>query len=275
MRDQRAWADAAEAYGQYLRLRGKDGPIWVQYGHCLKEAGDPKGALLCYQEAERLLPTDADVQLQIGHALKLLGRAEEALGAYAMALSLDPANMHARRELLGADAVPPDAQVAPAARPVAPPATPTARTAGPTAPAAAATDTPLVFDASDLLDYFRHNRAPTGIQRVQASIIGEALRGAGGAADTDVCVTAFDPGAGAWKPVPAGLFLRLAALSATGTDTAAPDWAAAQAALAEALRTAPALEFAPGSVLINLGTSWWLPDYLRHVRAAKARFGLR
>ena len=36
LRDQRAWADAAEAYGQYLRLRSTDGAIWVQYGHCLK-----------------------------------------------------------------------------------------------------------------------------------------------------------------------------------------------------------------------------------------------
>jgi hypothetical protein len=29
LRDRRAWADAAEAYGQYLRLRGEDGAIWV------------------------------------------------------------------------------------------------------------------------------------------------------------------------------------------------------------------------------------------------------
>ncbi|HEY0418537.1 MAG TPA: hypothetical protein VGC80_03370 [Acetobacteraceae bacterium] len=29
LRDSRAWADAAEAYGQYLRLRGEDGAIWV------------------------------------------------------------------------------------------------------------------------------------------------------------------------------------------------------------------------------------------------------
>ena len=104
LRDQRAWADAAEAYGQYLRLCGEDGAIWIQYGHCLKEWGDPKGALLCYREAEKLRPEDGDLQLQIGHALKLLGRAEEALGAYAMALSLEPGNVHARRELLGGDA---------------------------------------------------------------------------------------------------------------------------------------------------------------------------
>jgi tetratricopeptide (TPR) repeat protein len=88
LRDQRAWQEAAEAYARYLRLRSDDWAILVQYGHCLKEAGDPKGALLCYREAEKLQPEDSDIQLQIGHALKLLGRQEEAFGAYAMALSL-------------------------------------------------------------------------------------------------------------------------------------------------------------------------------------------
>ena len=100
LRDRRAWADAAEAYGQYLRLRRGDGAIWIQYGHCLKESGDPQGALLCYREAEKLQPEDSDLHLQIGHALKLLGRAEEALDAYATALSLDPGNPDARREML-------------------------------------------------------------------------------------------------------------------------------------------------------------------------------
>ena len=268
LRDQRAWADAAEAYGQYLRLCGEDGPIWVQYGHCLKEAGDPKGALLCYREAERLLPEDADIQLQIGHALKLLDRVEEALGAYAMALSLDPTNPYARRELFSGDSVVPDP---PAARPVAAPR-PVAPS-GRIRPATPAPTVALVFDASDLFDYFRHNRAPTGIQRVQLNIIGEALRDA--AVAPDATVTAFDPATGAWKPVPNPLFLRLAGLATSATDTGAPDWTAAMTALAEALRDAPALEFSPGSLLINLGTSWWLADYLRHVRAAKARFGIR
>src|SRR3954452_14036335 len=147
LRDARAWADAAEAYGQYLRLQGGNGAIWVQYGHCLKEAGDPKGALLCYREAEKLQPRDSDLQLQIGHALKLLGREEEAFGAYAMALSLDPGNVHARRELLGGDApeaVPP--APTPIARPTAPAPAPE-RGPAPASPAALALDAPLVFDA--------------------------------------------------------------------------------------------------------------------------------
>src|SRR4051812_14253821 len=96
LRDRRAWADAAEGYRDYLRLRPEDWAIWVQYGHCLKESGDPGGALLCYQEAERRQQNDSDVHVQIGHALKLLGRQDEAFGAYAMALTLDPGNRNAQ-----------------------------------------------------------------------------------------------------------------------------------------------------------------------------------
>jgi glycosyltransferase involved in cell wall biosynthesis len=152
------------------------------------------------------------------------------------------------------------------------PAAPAAAEPAPAGPTPSPAGTALVFDASDLLDYFRDNRAPTGIQRVQLNIIREALS----AGDRGpVAVTAFDPATGAWKPVPAELFQRLAALSATGTDVADPAWREAVEEVQALLRGGAALDFAPGSALVNLGTSWWLPEYLRRVREAKARFGLR
>ncbi|MFC7542675.1 tetratricopeptide repeat protein [Siccirubricoccus deserti] len=206
LRDRRDWAEAAQAYAGYLRLRGDDWPIWVQYGHCMKEAGDPRAALLLYREAERLQPEDADLHLQIGHALKLLGRQEEALEEYARALTLDPGNAAARQELLmvgpGDTRAPspasaePGAPVIVAPPPPAPPAAviPLAKAAG-----AAPTRLAVVFDASDLLDYFRHNRAPTGIQRVQLSLIREALTGA---ADCAAAAAAFDPMRGVWVALP-------------------------------------------------------------------------
>src|SRR5687768_13574506 len=98
LRDRHDWSEAAQAYAAYLRLRGEHWQIWVQYGHCMKESGDPKAALLLYREAERLQPGDADTHLQIGHALKLLGRHEEAFQEYARALTLDPGNAAARAE---------------------------------------------------------------------------------------------------------------------------------------------------------------------------------
>ncbi|HXW21887.1 MAG TPA: hypothetical protein VEK14_03190, partial [Rhodomicrobium sp.] len=36
-RDARKWGEAAELYASYLKLRRADAPIWVQYGHALKE----------------------------------------------------------------------------------------------------------------------------------------------------------------------------------------------------------------------------------------------
>ncbi|TDG05926.1 glycosyltransferase family 1 protein, partial [Paracraurococcus ruber] len=153
----------------------------------------------------------------------------------------------------------------PASPALAPPATP----AGWAAPASATAT--LLFDASDLLDYGRHSRAPTGIQRVQMNLIEEALRQAGEHAG----IVAFAAAEGAWKPLPAALFGRLAGLARSGADTGDPAWLAARQAVAAALRDAPPLAPAPGSVLVNLGTSWWLPGYARRIAEAKARHGLR
>lgn len=252
-RDAREWPAAARHYAGYLQARPDDWPIWVQYGHCVKEAGDPRGALLLYREAERRAPEDPDVHVQIGHVLKLLGRAEDAFEEYARALVLDPEHAPALAEVMGA---PPPAEAAP----------PEPR------PVAAAAPRTVVFDASDLFDYFRDNRAPTGIQRVQLNIIRDALAAPMGA---EILVTAFDPAAGTWKPVPAALFQHLAALAGSGTATGDAAWQAATGALQEALRTAPGLTPPAGSALVNLGTSWWLPDYLLRVREAQAGSGLR
>ncbi|SDB09369.1 glycosyltransferase family 4 protein [Belnapia rosea] len=263
LRDNRDWNAAAEGYAAFLRLRPRDWGIRVQYGHCLKEAGDPHAALLAYREAERQCPHDSDIHLQIGHALKLLGRQEEAVEEYARALTLDPANDAARGEFLALHAGPASAGL----MAVEPPPLPV--------PAEAPWQTgagSVVFDASDLLDYFRHNRAPTGIQRVQLNIIREALD----AADAEgVAIAGFCAAAGQWKPVPPALFLRLALLSREGSSIEDAAWRGALQAVEEALRDGAPLDFPPGCSLVNLGTSWWIPDYLRLVRQAQARSGLR
>ncbi|MBL6453862.1 glycosyltransferase [Belnapia sp. T6] len=265
LRDRRAWAEAARAYAAYLRMQPEAWAIRVQYGHCLKEDGDPEAALQAYREADRQNPGDADIHLQLGHALKLLNRYEEALEEYVQALTLDPANAAARQEVMALD---PGLEDAPrqAPQPVAPPVL----SPPPAAPQAAGTAT--VFDVSDLLDYFRHNRAPTGIQRVQLNIIREALAGP---ESGSIAIAGFDPEAGVWKRVPPEIFLRLATLSREGSSNAEARWRGAVNAVQEVLRGGPPLDFTPGSNLVNLGTSWWLPDYLRAVRAAKARHGLR
>ena len=248
-RDEKAWADAAELYAAYLRRNPDRWQIWVQYGHCTKECGDAETSLLLYREAERLRPDEADIHLHLGHALKLLDRRDEAAESYARALALDPANDAARAELLAAAGPPPPIEPLEATGPVA---------------------TACVFDASDLLDYMTRNRAPTGIQRVQLNLIEHSLRSGGGAS-----VAAFDPASGAWKPIPRAVFERMAALTRSGADPAEPEWKDAVAAALDAVRRGPPLDFAPGGVLVTLGTAWWIPNYLLRVREAKARHGLR
>ena len=249
LRDEGAWADAAEIYAAYLRRNPEHWQIWVQYGHCTKECGDAETALLLYREAEKLRPAEADIHLHLGHALKVLDRRDEASEAYSRALSLDPANAAARAELLAAAAgSPPVTQAPPATAAVA-----------------------CVFDASDLLDYVKRDRTPTGIQRVQLNLIEHCLRlGPPGTA-----AAAFDPAGGAWKPIPREAFERLAALSRSGADPSEPDWKDAVSAALDAVRHGAPLSFAPGGMLVALGTAWWLPNYLLRVRELKDRHGLR
>src|SRR3954464_15415023 len=72
LRDASEWSGAVPAYAAYLQLRSEDWAVRVQFGHCLKESGDPHAALLAYREADRQHRGDADIHLQIGHVLKIL-----------------------------------------------------------------------------------------------------------------------------------------------------------------------------------------------------------
>ena len=256
-RDARDWRAAADAYAAWLASHPQDWPIWIQHGHCVKEQGDPLGALASYRQAERGLPTDPDLQLQIGHALKRAGDVPGARRAYARALELDPDSETAWREVAGLF--------------------------GETGLAEAAAesgvgltlvgDLTVVFDLSDLLAWFDGNRAPSGIQRVQMEVVGPALRP--GVAAAHVLLAAFRPEAGAWRALPRELFLRLAALSRIGADPMDSAWREAVALTREALDNAPDLAFPEGAWLVNLGTSWWLADYHLALRAAKARHAIR
>lgn len=127
----------------------------------------------------------------------------------------------------------------------------------------------MMCDVSDLLDYFRAARTPTGIQRVQANILRELLAAGRGAA------CAFEPASGAWKPLPDALFLELVTLSRTGGDPEALDWRLALAKVAQAMAAAGPCRFAPGGSLVNLGSSWWQHGYMRRVKRLKREYGLR
>jgi glycosyltransferase involved in cell wall biosynthesis len=252
LRDQRLWDAAATAYRAHLAEIPGDWRAQMQLGHCLKEAGDPSAALVAYRAAEALAPGHADIHLQIGHALKLTGHAEQAWRSYARALELDPGNEEAGREAAALSRL----------------ASPLARSAP-----AAGQVTQLVFDTSDLVAYFRHNRTPTGIQRVQINITARALLDPVEGVAT--AAVAFNEAAGGWREIGRALFLRLWRLSRVGGDPAAADWVEAIAELEAAVAAGDDFVFAPGASLVNLGTSWWIKDYFLRVREAMRLYGLR
>jgi tetratricopeptide (TPR) repeat protein len=106
-RDAGQWELATQLYRKALDRSPDDPPIWVQYGHALKESGglrDPDKlaqAEAAYRTALSLDPGAADTYLQLGHAQKLQGNTEEAQATYLRAYALDPATPYPLQELSG------------------------------------------------------------------------------------------------------------------------------------------------------------------------------
>jgi glycosyltransferase involved in cell wall biosynthesis/tetratricopeptide (TPR) repeat protein len=98
-RDRGDWKTASLLYEKGLRRDPHNAPIWVQYGHALKESGYLVAAEDAYKKALCLEPLEPDTHLQMGHLLKLQNRLIEAAGYYLRAVELDPAPCHASEEL--------------------------------------------------------------------------------------------------------------------------------------------------------------------------------
>src|SRR4051794_21421046 len=80
------WEIAARHYRKALKRNPRNSPIWIQYGHALKQSGNLTEAEAAYRRALTYEPGVADAHLQLGHLLKLRGKIEEAKAAYVCAL---------------------------------------------------------------------------------------------------------------------------------------------------------------------------------------------
>jgi glycosyltransferase involved in cell wall biosynthesis len=78
-----------------------------------------------------------------------------------------------------------------------------------------------------------------------------------------------------WALLPMQQFVAFCALALAHDDMFEPVWIRAAEMLAASLALAEPLHFAPGDVLLNLGTSWTLPNYFLHVRHARHTGGIR
>src|ERR1700737_710843 len=88
-RDEKRWPEAAAAYRSILQEQPEMAGIWVQLGHCLKEASDFPGGERADFEALALIPSASDLHLQLGHLEKVRGQLEQAAYYYSQCLRLD------------------------------------------------------------------------------------------------------------------------------------------------------------------------------------------
>lgn len=262
-RDRREWTTAAHLYRELLDKDADQPHIWIQHGHALKESGNLAGAIESYRRALKLDESQSDFHLQLGHALKLAGGKREAEASYLRALELEPESPNVRLELLGMGWTP--RQIRSAIR--------SGNRSESTLDPALFVGLTVVFDVSDLLNYFTNARLPTGIQRVQINIITSVLSTTN--APENVRIACFTPASDTWVEISSQLFMRLADLAIVSGDLDDPSWQAAMTELRCELELGLPFDFPFNAALVNLGTSWWLKNYFLMVREAKAKYGIR
>jgi len=82
------WSIATRYYEQFLHARPDDAAVWTQYGHALKEYGDPAGAERAYRMSLDLRP-NPDTYVHLGYILLASSRLAEAASEFAQALKID------------------------------------------------------------------------------------------------------------------------------------------------------------------------------------------
>ena len=127
-----------------------------------------------------------------------------------------------------------------------------------------------VFDISDLVQFWRDNVRPTGIQRVQIEVLKAVIEADEKGSDSFAAIC-FDPASHNWQVIPND-HLHALIIKSYSVNTGIDEWVIQlQAVLAQATHYVPKR----GDALINLGSSWWIPDYLHKVRRLKAEHGVR
>ena len=306
-RDACDWSKAIAAYQTALALQPDLYHIWIQMGHSAKEGGYIEEAQTAYAEANRLRPQGGEARLLLAHLHKNNGHPRMAVCAFMALAAMDAHRDEALRELVAlvspvaaltsdriravldrAGQLPaPDLATTVAALDDVLAKLPDGGGDAGTITAARALiariergegldpcagvrtgDRTLVFDISDLVAHFRHHRLPTGIQRVQIEMLAAALK-AQGADGIGICC--FIDGRDYWIEIPVERFLALAYLSSGGSES---DWQVARDSLFFHLAIDKAYDLPERAILINLGTSWWIYDYFRLIREARAAKGI-
>jgi glycosyltransferase involved in cell wall biosynthesis len=255
-RDRKDWPKAMKLYRAVLDRKPGDAAIWVQYGHALKESGSLRESEEAYRRSISLDPAVADTYLQLGHAQKLLGNLVQAHGSYEAARKLEPNNKDALRELEALDNILPARAL---------------ERTGDADTNSGAQAARAVFDCSDLVQYFQDNRLPTGIQRVQINVIKSYLSLSD--AGHNAAVVYYDLRKHGWSHISSVDFYRLINTARNIEGVPEQAWQAVRDQIYAS--SAPSFSFVEGDVVVNLGTSWWIPDYFAAIRNVKKRWNIK
>ena len=136
--------------------------------------------------------------------------------------------------------------------------------------------TRLMFDVTDLIQYMRDSRVPTGIQRVQLKIIYFALSEF--KAKANPIVVYFNQAESKWIPVEADLFLSLHNAAESGDEILEEDLQEIMKRLEHPVFPQDYLDEQLQQndfILVNLGTSWWIENYFLKLRELRKKYGIR
>ena len=124
----------------------------------------------------------------------------------------------------------------------------------------------VLLDLTDLLHHHLVSKAPTGIQRVQGEVATCLLEKHRAAMVVRlVCHVTDSVG---WVEVPRRLLAELIAINASGGGDGA--WRLVQSGIHAVLAETARRRLPKGAVVVNLGASWCLPNYLLAIRDAQA-----
>jgi glycosyltransferase involved in cell wall biosynthesis/Tfp pilus assembly protein PilF len=259
------WKAAAAQCALALELNPASSDVWPVYGKALIEIGEYALAEDAYLQALRFDVNTPDNLVQLGRIMQRLGRAGEATRYFMSALKWDPKNADAKSELdsrtLGSD----DSSTADGDM--------SADQGAERHGQYFVSPMDVVFDVTDLLQYFRGSRLPTGIQRVQIEVISAFAMMA--IPDLNLGICCFLPEDSVWLEVPLRLFARLSILAVRDGDPLAAEWVAALDELDQYLKAGVTFKFPFGAYLVNLGTSWWLKNYFLNIRLAKEKANIK
>ncbi|MEN3237870.1 glycosyltransferase [Methylobacterium ajmalii] len=124
----------------------------------------------------------------------------------------------------------------------------------------------IYFDISDLLQYWRNNRLPTGIQRVQISLIENIL------GNERFCIVAICYPYSFWKIINKTYICMLVEKIRNNHAAGDVDWDRIICKIDKELEIADYVQFSSNSCLLSVGCTWWIPNFTAAVNEARYKF---